>query len=137
MLVSSHLQGDTPPRRASVPLRRGGPTCLRPLPGAWVGLGGGEGRVMAFRKISYLIPSCDGCGLAWSFGDPACAEGIPPHFASRAAALEQLPRGYGWQVRPCRFGRPLMACRTCAAAGVIPAGAVRGLLLMAVGWVRR
>ena len=42
---------------------------------------------MAFRKISYLIPSCDGCGLAWSFNDPACADGIPPHFASRAAAL--------------------------------------------------
>jgi hypothetical protein len=92
---------------------------------------------MAFRKISYLIPSCDGCGLAWSFFDPACAEGIPPHFASRAAALEQLPRGYGWQVRSCRLGGPLMACRTCAAAGVIPAGAVRGLLLVAAGWVRR
>jgi hypothetical protein len=46
---------------------------------------------MGFRKISYLIPSCDGCGLAWSFGDPACAEGIPPHFASRAAALAQVP----------------------------------------------
>jgi len=92
---------------------------------------------MAFRKISYLIPSCDGCGLAWSFFDPACAEGIPPHFASRAAALEQLPRDYGWQVRSCRLGRPLMACRTCAAAGVIPSGAVRGLLLVATGWVRR
>jgi hypothetical protein len=42
---------------------------------------------MAFRKISYLIPSCDGCGLAWSFFDPACADGIPPHFTCRAAAL--------------------------------------------------
>ena len=52
---------------------------------------GREGRVMGFRKISYLIPSCDGCGLAWSFGDPACAEGIPPHFASRAAALASWP----------------------------------------------
>jgi hypothetical protein len=92
---------------------------------------------MAFRKISYLIPSCNGCGLAWSFFDPACAEGIPPHFASQAAALEQLPRDYGWQVRPCRVGRPLMACRTCAAAGVIPAGAFRGWLLIAAGWVRR
>ena len=30
---------------------------------------------MAFRKISYLIPSCDGCGLARSFCDPACGEG--------------------------------------------------------------
>jgi hypothetical protein len=58
---------------------------------------------MAFRKVSYLIPSCDGCGLAWSFRDPACADGVPPHFASRAAALEQLPvavagrfGGLGW-----------------------------------------
>ena len=85
----------------------GGPGCG--VPAARVG---GEGRVMAFRKISYLIPSCDGCGLAWSFFDPACADGIPPHFASRAAALEQLPRDYGWQVRPRRLGRPLMACRT-------------------------
>ena len=92
---------------------------------------------MAFRKVSYLIPSCDGCGLTWSFFDLACAEGIPPHFASRAAALEQLPRDYGWQVRPRRFGRPLMACRTCAVAGVIPAGALRGLVLIAAGWVRR
>jgi hypothetical protein len=92
---------------------------------------------MAFRKISYLIPSCDGCGLAWSFFDSACADGIPPHFACRAAALEQLPRDYGWQVRPRRLGRPLMACRTCAAAGVIPAGAFRGWLLAASGWVRR
>jgi hypothetical protein len=92
---------------------------------------------MAFRKISYLIPACDGCGLAWSFFDPACAEGIPPHFADRAVALEWLPRDYGWQVRSHRFGRPLMACRTCAAAGVIPAGALRGWLLAMAGWVRR
>jgi hypothetical protein len=92
---------------------------------------------MAFRKISYLIPSCDGCGLAWSFFDPACVAGIPPHFTDRAAALEQLPRDYGWQVRPRRLGRPLMACRTCAAAGVIPAGGFRGWLLAASGWVRR
>ena len=42
---------------------------------------------MAFRKIYYLIPACDGCGLAWSFFDPACTDGIPPHFAGRAAAL--------------------------------------------------
>jgi hypothetical protein len=81
---------------------------------------------MAFRKISYLIPSCDGCGLAWSFFDPACAGGIPPHFASRAAALEQLPRAYGWQVRSCRLGRPLMACRTCGCRGD-PGGGVPGV----------
>jgi hypothetical protein len=92
---------------------------------------------MAFRKISYLIPSCDGCGLAWSFFDPACTEGIPPHFASRAVALEQLPGDYGWQVRSCRLGRPLMACRTCAAAGVIPDAAFCGWLLVAAGWIRR
>jgi hypothetical protein len=92
---------------------------------------------MAFRKVSYLIPSCDGCGLAWSFFDPACVAGIPPHFTSRVAALEQLPRDYGWQARPRRLGRPLMACRRCAAAGVIPAGAFRGWLLAAAGWVRR
>lgn len=92
---------------------------------------------MAFRKVSYLVPSCDGCGLAWSFFDPACAKGIPPHFASRAAALEQLPRDYGWQVRSCRLGRPLMACRTCAAAGLLPAGEFWGPLLAAAAWVRR
>jgi len=92
---------------------------------------------MAFRKISYLIPSCDGCGLAWSFGDLACAEGIPPHFASRAAALVQLAADYGWQVRPRRLGRPLMACRRCAAAGVIPASAGRAWLLAVAGRIRR
>jgi len=92
---------------------------------------------MAFRKISYLIPSCDGCGLAWSFGDPACADGIPPHFASRAAALAQLPADYGWQIRPRRLGCPLMACRRCAAAGVIPATAGRAWLLAAAGRIRR
>ena len=92
---------------------------------------------MAFRKISYLIPSCDGCGLAWSFGDPACADGIPPHFATRAAALGQLPAGYGWQVRPRRLGRPLMACRRCAAAGVLPATPGRVCLMALMGWVRR
>jgi len=77
---------------------------------------------MAFRKISYLIPSCDGCGLAWSFNDPACADGIPPHFASRAAALTQLPADYGWKITRTRMGPRLMACRHCAAAGVIPTG---------------
>jgi hypothetical protein len=92
---------------------------------------------MAFRRITYLISSCDGCGLAWSFGDPACAEGIPPHFASRAAALAQLPADYGWQVRRRRAGRPLMACRRCAAAGLIPAMAGRGWLLAAAGRIRR
>jgi hypothetical protein len=92
---------------------------------------------MAFRKVTYLIPSCDGCGLAWSFGDPACVEGIPPHFVSRAAGLRQLPTDYGWQVRSRGLGRPLMACRRCAAAGVIPAGALRGWLLTTAGWLRR
>jgi hypothetical protein len=91
---------------------------------------------MAFRKITYLIPSCDGCGLAWSFGDPACAEGIPPHFASRAAALAQLSADYGWQVSCRRAGRPLMACRACAAARVIPATAGWAWLLAAAGRIR-
>jgi hypothetical protein len=92
---------------------------------------------MAFRKVSYLIPSCDGCGLAWSFGDPACADGIPPHFTSTAAALSQLSADYGWQVVPRRLGRPLMACRRCAAAGVIPATPGRRWLLAIAGWARR
>src|SRR5207249_3317814 len=84
---------------------------------------------MAFRKISYLIPSCDGCGLAWSFYDPACAEGIPPHFASRADALAQLEADYRWPtVRLCRVW-PLTACRRCAAAGVTPATVGRRRLL--------
>jgi hypothetical protein len=92
---------------------------------------------MAFRKISYLIPSCDGCGLAWSFDDPACPDGIPPHFASRAAALARLPADYGWQVTRVRSGPRLMACRRCAAAGVIPATAGRAWGLAAAGWIRR
>jgi hypothetical protein len=79
-------------------------------------------RPYTVKQVSYLIPSCDGCGLAWSFFDPACVDGIRPHFTDQGAALEQLPRDYGWRVRSCRFGHPLMACRTCAAAGVIPAG---------------
>ncbi len=91
---------------------------------------------MAFRKISYLIPACDGCGLAWSFGDSACADGVPPHFASRAVALEQLAADYGWQVRTRRLGRPLMACRRCTAAAVIPESAIRGWLMVLAGWVR-
>ena len=91
---------------------------------------------MAFRKISYLIPSCDGCGLAWPFYDPACAEGIPPHFASRAAALAQLEADYGWQIVRLPVG-PLMACRRCAVAGVIPATLGRRWLLAVTGWVRR
>lgn len=91
---------------------------------------------MAFRRLSYLIPACDGCGLAWSFGDPACADGIPPHFTSRAAALEQLNADYGWQVRTRRLGRPLMACRRCAAAGVIPDSAGRQWLMLLAGRVR-
>jgi hypothetical protein len=104
------------------------------MPAGWAGQ---EGRVMAFRKISYLIPSCDGCGLAWSFGDPACAEGIPPHFASRTTALAQLPADYGWQISRRRPGPRLMACRRCTAAGVIPATAGRPWLLAAAGRVRR
>jgi hypothetical protein len=92
---------------------------------------------MAFRKVTYLIPSCDGCGLAWSFGDPGCADGIPPHFASRAAGLRQLPADYGWQVLFCPPGRPLMACRRCAAAGILTDSASRAWLLAAVGWLRR
>jgi hypothetical protein len=92
---------------------------------------------MAFRTISYLIPACDGCGLAWSFCDPACADGIPPHFASRAAALGQLRADYCWQITPRRLGRPLMVCRRCTAAGVIRGTAGRAWLLAAAGWVRR
>jgi hypothetical protein len=92
---------------------------------------------VAFRKISYLIPACDGCGLAWSFGNPACADGIPPHFASRAAALAQLPADYGWQVRSRRLLRSLMVCHRCAGAGAIPATAGRAWMLAAAGWVRR
>jgi hypothetical protein len=92
---------------------------------------------VAFRKISYLIPSCDGCGLAWSFGNPACEDGIPPHFASRTAALAQLPADYGWQVRSRRRGRPLMVCYRCTGAGVIPASPWWAWMLAAAGWLRR
>jgi hypothetical protein len=92
---------------------------------------------MAFRKISYLIPACDGCGLAWSFFDPACADGIPPHFASRTAALTQLSADYGWQIARTRMGPRLMACRRCAAAGVIPATAGRAWLLAVAERIRR
>jgi hypothetical protein len=92
---------------------------------------------MAFRKICYLIPSCDGCGLAWSFDDPACADGIPPHFASRAAALDRLIAEYGWQVTRWQRGPRLMACRRCAAAGVIPSTTFRAWQLAAAGWIRR
>jgi hypothetical protein len=92
---------------------------------------------MAFRKVSYRIPSCDGCGLAWSFRDPACVEGIPPHFASRAAALEQLPVGCGWQIQRLGLGGRLMVCRQCVSAGVIPDSAARVWLLVLAGWVRR
>jgi hypothetical protein len=48
-----------------------------------------------------------------------------------------LPRDYGWQVRSFPFGRQLMACRTCAAAGIIPAGPFQGWLLATAGWMRR
>jgi hypothetical protein len=92
---------------------------------------------MAFRKISYLIPTRDGCGLAWSFGDPVCAEGIPPHFASKDAAFGQLTADYGWRIARRRAGRPLMACRRCAAAGVIADAANRSWLLKLAGRIRR
>jgi hypothetical protein len=92
---------------------------------------------MAFRNVTYLIPSCDGCGLAWSLSDPACADGIPPHFVSRAAALAQLPAGYGWQVTRLRRGPRLMVCRRCAAVGVLPVTAGRAWRLAVAGWVRR
>ncbi len=92
---------------------------------------------MAFRKISYLIPVCDGCGLAWSFGEPACPEGIPPHFTSRTTALHHLPAGYGWQVTRTRMAPRLMACRRCAVAGVVPATAGRAWVLAVAGQIRR
>jgi len=92
---------------------------------------------MAFRTVCYLIPSCDGCGLAWSFGHPACVDGIPPHFVTRAAALALLPADYGLQITQVPAGLRLMACRRCAAAGVIPATPGRAWLLAAAGWVRR
>ncbi len=92
---------------------------------------------MACRKIAYLIPSCDSCGVAWSFGDPACEQGIPPHFVSRAAALTHLSADYGWQITRTRMGPRLMVCRRCAAAGVIPATAARAWLLAAAGRIRR
>jgi hypothetical protein len=99
-------------------------------------------RPYTVKQVSYLIPSCDGCGLAWPFFDAACVDGIPPHFTGQGAALEQLPGDCGWQVRSCRFGRPLMACRTCAAAGGDPGRGVpgmatgRGELAAAAGAVR-
>lgn len=92
---------------------------------------------MAFRKISYLIASCNGCGLAWSFGDLACSEGIPPHFATRAAGMAKLPADYGWVVTRRRLRRPVMMCRRCAAAGVIQAGARQRSLTPAVRVLRR
>jgi hypothetical protein len=92
---------------------------------------------MAFRKIACLFPSCEGCGLARSFRDPACPDGIPPFFAGSATALDQLPIRYGWQIQPQRRGRPLMACRRCAAAGIIPGTPGRAWLLAVTGWIRR
>lgn len=91
----------------------------------------------SFHKISYLVLSCDGCGLAWSFFDPVCADAIGPHFADRTAALEQLPRDHGRQVCARRFAPRLMACRACAAAGAVPARAFQGWLLAVAGWVRQ
>ena len=92
---------------------------------------------MGFRTVSYLIPTCDGCGLAWSFGELACAEGIPPHFVSRTAGRAQLAADYGWQVVRLPWGGHVMTCRRCAAAGLIPAGAGRRLWLALVGLIRR
>ena len=92
---------------------------------------------MGFRTVSYLIPTCDGCGLAWSFGELACAEGIPPHFASRAVGRIQLAADYGWQVVRLPWGGHVMACRRCAAAGLIPATKGRRLWLAVFGFVRR
>ena len=92
---------------------------------------------MAFRTIACLIPSCDGCGLARSFRDPACPDGTPPHFADSATALGQLSARYGSRIQPQRRGRPLMACRRCAAAGIIPGTPGRAWLLAVTGWIRR
>jgi hypothetical protein len=92
---------------------------------------------MAFRKIAYPFPSCDGCGLARSFRDPACPDGIPPHSADTDTALGQLSARYGWQIQPQRRGRPLMACRRCAAAGIIPGTRGRAWLLAVTGGIRR
>lgn len=91
---------------------------------------------MALRKIAYLIPTCDGCGLAWSFRDPACLDRIPPRFADVITALGQLPTRYGWQIQPRGWERPLMACRRCAAAGIIPRRPGRATLAM-TGRIRR
>jgi hypothetical protein len=92
---------------------------------------------MAFRKVCYVIASCDGCGLAWSFADPACEDGIPPHFVSKAAARAQLCADYGWQVAWRSVGPGLMVCRRCAASGVIPVTVGRAWLLLVAGWLRR
>jgi hypothetical protein len=92
---------------------------------------------MGFRRVSYLIPCCDGCGLAWSFADPACPDGIPPHYASRVEALAGLPARYGWRVTSRRTGWPAMTCRRCAAAGVRPEPFLRGWLTAGAAWARR
>jgi hypothetical protein len=92
---------------------------------------------MALRKVSQWIPSCDGCGRAWSFFDPACVDGIPPHFAGKRAALEQLAADYGWRIQSRWLGPALMACRTCVAAGVIPAGPFGAWLLACAGSAQR
>ena len=55
---------------------------------------------MAFRKISYLIPVCDGCGLAWSFFDPACTDGIPPHSLTGLPRWSSYPRTTAGRSRP-------------------------------------
>jgi len=93
--------------------------------------------MMPFRKVSYLIPSCDGCGLAWSFGDPGCVDGIPPHFTSKAAAIAELPAKYGWQIARLGADRLLMVCRRCCATGVIPESRARLWLLAVAGAIRR
>src|SRR5207247_11374526 len=58
-------------------------------------------------------------------------------FASRGAGLAQLEQDYCWQIVRLPLAWPLMACRRCAAAGVIPATAGRRWLLAVAGWVRR
>ena len=92
---------------------------------------------MAFRKIACLIPSCDSRGLAWTLRDPACPDGMPSHFADTDAALAQLSARYGWQIRQTHRGRRLMACRRCAAAGIIPITPGRAWLLAVTGRTRR
>jgi hypothetical protein len=92
---------------------------------------------MALRKIACLIPSCNSRSPAWTFRDPACPDGSPPHLAGTATALGQLPIRHGWQIQPRRRGRRLTACRRCAAAGIIRGTPGRTWLLTVTGCIRR